>query len=164
MGGIYPENSSQLVQICSLDSRAKGLMGSHAAVSAMLQCTSNPKEMDTPFNLCWLILSDDLAAVAVAVVVFSDREQTVSSDPFEKDCLLYVPQDITHKFSYDWRNIHKERPAQTIGSSGFTWTWGKKTYNFTCFSGLSANHRCGLAFRSRFRARFFLTSTCSTCS
>ena len=52
MGGIYPENSSQLVQICSLDSRAKGLMGSHAAVSAMLQCTSNPKEMDTPFNLC----------------------------------------------------------------------------------------------------------------
>ncbi len=35
---------------------------------------------------------------------------------------------------------------------------GAKTYTYTCFSGMLANHRSGFAFRSRFRARFVLTS------
>ena len=39
------------------------------------------------------------------------------------------------------------------------WTWAKNTW--TCFSGSSANHRTGVAFRSSSQARFFLTSTCS---
>ncbi len=63
---------------------------------------------------------------------------------------------IARKQTKAW-NAH----AIETRTHSFTYIRGEKTYTYTCFSGSPANHRSGLAFRSRSRARFLLTSTYS---